>query len=68
MIVKQAEADLRNAKPLYVEMPVNPKLTATEWRNIVAQHAVIPGKDFGIKDGKEPQPGNECYYIVTCLE
>jgi hypothetical protein len=63
MIVKQAEADLRNAKPLYVEMPVNPKLTATEWRKIMAQQTPRSETNFGLKNGKERQPGNEFYSI-----
>jgi hypothetical protein len=68
MTVMQAEADLRNSKPRYIEVPVNPKLTASELRNIVGQHVLSSEEDFGIKNGSEPQPGNECYTVFIVRE
>jgi hypothetical protein len=59
MTVMQAEADLLNVKPRYVELPVNPNLTATEFRNIAAQQVLTTEEDFWIKNDSEPQPGNE---------
>jgi hypothetical protein len=65
MTVMQAEADLRNAKPRYVVKPVNPRLTATEWRNLVAQDVLVSEEDLGINNGSEPQPGNERYSVFS---
>jgi hypothetical protein len=63
MTVMQAEADLSNVKPRYVVRPVNPKLTATEWRNTVEQYVLQFEKNLGIKNGSKLPSGNECYSI-----
>jgi hypothetical protein len=60
MTVIQAEVDLRDAEPRYVEIPVKRNATVTEWHNMAAQDVLSSAADFGVKNGSEPQPGNEC--------
>jgi hypothetical protein len=55
MTVTQVEADLLNAKPLYVAMPVIPELTAAELQGTPGSRAAIE-----TEDGNKPQPGTEC--------
>jgi hypothetical protein len=42
---------------------VNANLTVTEWRNMVAEDVLSPEEDLGMKNGSEPQPGNEYYFL-----
>jgi hypothetical protein len=57
-MLEQAEANLKNLKPLDIKVPVNPKYTIQEWLEIYAAQKTLPEKYADFKKGTTPQPGN----------
>ncbi|KDR11874.1 Chymotrypsin BI [Zootermopsis nevadensis] len=51
-----AEANLGHLKTRDIVMPVNPKYTAQEWREIMAAQTSSPENNTGYKKGTKPQP------------
>lgn len=65
MLLEQAEANLGHLKTRDIVMPVNPKYTAQEWREIMAAQTSSPENNTGYKKGTKPQPGNELLNIFS---
>jgi hypothetical protein len=64
-MLEQAEANLRNLKPLDIEVPVNPKYTIQEWLEIYAAQNAPPEKYANFKKGTTPQPGNDTSHRIN---
>jgi hypothetical protein len=64
MMLGQAEANLKNLKPLDIEVPVNPKYTMQEWLEIYAAQKAPPEKYADFKKGTTPQPGNDLSHRI----
>jgi hypothetical protein len=64
MMLEQAEANLKNLKPLDIEVPVNPKYTIQEWLEIYAAQKAPPEKYVNFKKGTTPQPGNDISHRI----
>jgi hypothetical protein len=47
-------------------MPVDPKHTALEWRNIMAAQKPSPEELSGLQNGTNPQPGNKYCIFRFC--
>jgi hypothetical protein len=59
MLLEQAGADLKNLKHLDIVVPVNPRYTAQEWKEIYAAQIPSPEDNSNYKLGTEPQPGKD---------
>jgi hypothetical protein len=59
MFLAQAGVDLKNLVPLDRVMPVNPRYTAQEWKEIYAAQVPSPEDNSKYKLGTEPQPGKD---------
>jgi len=59
MFLVQAGADFKNLKPRNIVMPVNPRHTAQEWRDIYAAQVPSPEYNPSYKKGTERQPGKD---------
>jgi hypothetical protein len=66
MFLEQAGVDWKNLKPLDVVMPVNPKYTAEEWKEIYAAQVPSPEYNPNYKKGTEPQPGEDLHHTFEC--
>jgi hypothetical protein len=64
-LLEQAEANLGHLKPRNIVMPVNPKYTAQEWRDIMAAQMPSPEYYTNFKKGTKPQPGNNLHHIFA---
>jgi hypothetical protein len=64
MMLEQAEANLKNLKPLDIVAPVNPKYTIQEWLEIYAAQKAAPEKYADFKKGTTPQPGNDLSHRI----
>jgi hypothetical protein len=62
MFLEQTGVDLKNLKPCDIVMPVNPKYTAQEWKEIYAVQVPSPEYNPYYKMGTEPQPGKYLLY------
>jgi hypothetical protein len=59
MFLVQAGVDFKNLKPRDIVMPVNPRHTAQEWKEIYAAQVPSPEYNPSYKKGTEPQPGKD---------
>jgi hypothetical protein len=66
MFLEQAGVHLKNLKPRDIVVPVNPKYTAQEWKEIYAAQVPSPVDNSNYKKGTEPQPGKDLLHTFEC--